>query len=265
MKKYLIIILCFTSLFCFGQYENLVKFQGENNLNGYKNTDGKIIVKPMYRGASVFNQGLALVSTDQGWTIIDNTGKQLVDFGGIPGTIYSNLEYALIRHKKNGKWGFIDRKGNIVIDYQYDDTKDFNEGMAPVMMDEKWGFITVENELVIKPIFEDVYIFSDGLAAVRIQENWGFIDTNGDTIIEPKYTSVYSFSEGLCAVNTQPTDMENGGWANEVIDKKGNIIFTGTFYFFSGYSNGVANYWEGYHLTGKNIFIDRKGNIVKTE
>ncbi len=265
MTKYLVTILCLTSLFCFGQYENLVKFQGENNLNGYKNTDGEIIVKPMYRGASVFNQGLALVSTDQGWTIIDNTGKQLVDFGGIPGAIYSNLEYALIRHKKNGKWGFINRKGNIVIDYQYDDTKDFNEGMAPVMVNGKWGFITIENELVIKPVFENVYIFSDGLAAVRIQENWGFIDTQGNTIIEPKYTSVYSFSEGLCAVNTQPTDMANGGWANEVIDKKGNIIFTGTFFFFSGDSTGVAYYWEGYHLTGKNIFIDRKGNIVKTE
>ena len=257
--------MSFISVITYGQQENLIKFQDENNLNGYKNDKGEIVVKPIYKNASVFNQGLALVSTDQGWTIIDNKGNQIVDFGGIPGAIYSNLEYKYIRHKKNNKWGFIDRKGNIVIDYQYKDTKDFNEGLAPVKIKNKWGFINSENKLIIQPIYENVHLFSNSLAAVQLNDKWGFIDKEGNQVIEPKYTSVYNFSEGLCAVNTRRFDMANGGWANEVIDKSGKVIFTGEFYFFSGYSNGIANYWEGYHFSGKNIFIDRNGKIIKVE
>ncbi len=265
MKIRLILFLSLIYAVTYGQHENLIKFQDENNLNGYKNDKGEIIVKPIYKNASVFNQGLALVSTDQGWTIIDNNGNQIVDFGGIPGAIYSNLEYEYIRHKVNDKWGFVDRKGNVVIDYQYVDSKDFNEGLAPVKIKNKWGFIDIENKLVIKPIYENVHLFSDSLAAIQLNGKWGFIDKKGNLIIEPKYTSVYSFSEGLCAVNTHPFNSANGGWANEVIDKNGKVIFTGEFYIFSGYSNGIANYWEGSDFTGKNVFIDRKGKIVKTE
>lgn len=265
MKIHLILLLSLISAITFGQQENLIKFQSENNLNGYKNEKGEIVVEPIYKNASIFNQGLALVSTDQGWTIIDNKGNQIVEFGGIPGAIYSDLEYKYIRHKKNDKWGFVDRKGNVVIDYQYDDSKDFNEGLAPVKVENKWGFINIENELIIKPTYENVQLFSDSLAAIQINDKWGFIDNQGIQIIEPKYTSVYNFSEGLCAVNTNLVDMANGGWANEVIDKKGKIIFKGEFYFFSDFTNGIANYWEGYHFSGENVFIDRNGKIIKTE
>jgi hypothetical protein len=265
MKIHLILFLILISAIIYGQQGNLIKFQDENNLNGYKNIKGEIIVKPIYKNASVFNQGLAIVSTDKGWTVINNKGNQIVEFGGIPGAIYSNLEYKYIRHKKNDKWGFIDRKGNVIIDYQYDDTKDFNEGLAPVKIENKWGFINIKNKLIIKPTYENVQLFSDSLAAIQINEKWGFIDKKGSIIVEVKYTSVYSFSEGLCAVNTQPFNMANGGWANEVINKSSKVIFTGEFYFFNRYSNGIANYWEGYHFSGKNIFIDRNGKVIKKE
>ncbi|WP_161555217.1 WG repeat-containing protein [Dokdonia sinensis] len=265
MKTHLILIFNLIFALTFGQQENLIKFQDDSRLNGYKNAEGEIIVKPMYKHASVFNQGLALVSTDAGWTIINSKGNELVEYGEFPGTVYSNLEYKYIRHKKNDKWGFIDRKGNLIIDYQYDETKDFNEEMASVQIDGKWGFINIENELIIKPIFENTQVFSDNFAAIQLNEKWGFIDKEGNQVIEPKYKSVYNFSEGLCAVNSQPFDMANGGWANEIIDKSGKIVFTGEFYFFNGYSNGIADYWEGYHFSGKHIFIDRKGNVIRAE
>jgi hypothetical protein len=59
--------------------------------------------------------------------------------------------------------------------------------------------------------------------------------------------------------------MANGGIATEIIDKQGNTIITGMFYFFQPYKNGIASFWEGYDMRGRHIFIDKIGNVVKRE
>ena len=56
--------------------------------------------------------------------------------------------------KKNGKYGYVDAKGNIVVDYIYDDATEQNHQ----------GFVSVKK---------------NGL--------WGSLDKDGETIIEPKY------------------------------------------------------------------------------
>ena len=60
----------------------------------------------------------------------------------------------LFLKKENGKYGYVDKKGNVVVDYIYDDATEQNS----------YGFVSVKK---------------DGL--------WGSIDKNGKTIIEPKY------------------------------------------------------------------------------
>jgi len=258
------LILSFTLIN--GQTSDLIKYQGDNGLYGYKDSLDRVVFDPIFVHASLFNNGLAYVYIkDKGWTLADSRGYLIKEPIGEFGTPYADLEYKLIRHSIDKKWGFIDRKGNLIIDYQYTETKDFNNGLAPAKIDGKWGCIDTNNILIINPIYENIAVFSDNCAAVRINGLWGFIDNNGELIIEPKYTSVYGFSEGLCAVNTLKFTMANGGIATEVIDKKGNAIFTGMFYFFQPYKNGIASFWEGYDMSGRHIFIDKQGFIIKTE
>ena len=60
----------------------------------------------------------------------------------------------LFLSKKGGKYGYVDKKGNIVVDYIYDDATEQNE----------YGYVAVKKK---------------GL--------WGSIDKNGKEVIEPKY------------------------------------------------------------------------------
>ncbi len=57
--------------------------------------------------------------------------------------------------KKDGKWGYIDKTGKIIIDPQYDDAWPFSEGLAAVMIvDEetgKWGYIDKTGKYVWEP------------------------------------------------------------------------------------------------------------------
>ncbi len=60
----------------------------------------------------------------------------------------------LYRSKRNGKYGFIDKKGNVVVDYIYDDATEFNKyGFAAIKKDGLWGSIDKEGNVVIEPYY----------------------------------------------------------------------------------------------------------------
>src|SRR5947207_15985085 len=69
---------------------------------------------------------------------------------------------------KDGKWGFIDRTGKIVIPLQFDSANDFHEGLALVTANGKNLFIDASGRSVITPQFDIVDHFSEGLAAVNV-------------------------------------------------------------------------------------------------
>ena len=80
--------------------------------------------------------------------------------------------------------------------------------MAAVQVDEggKFGFINKKGELVIKPQFAIAHKFSEGLASVRKEEGgkMGFIDREGNFVIEPQFDWIeLGFFEGLAAVQKE--------------------------------------------------------------
>ena len=64
-------------------------------------------------------------------------------------------ENRLFASKKGYKWGFLDKNGNIVVDYKYDKVTEFNKyGFAAVKLGEKWGAINDNGKEVIAPTYE---------------------------------------------------------------------------------------------------------------
>ena len=55
---------------------------------------------------------------------------------------------------KNGKWGFIDKDGNIKVQYEYDEVTEFNEyGYAGIKKDNKWGSVNSDGNIIVEPIY----------------------------------------------------------------------------------------------------------------
>lgn len=77
--------------------------------------------------------------------------------------------------KNNGKWGFIDNEGTLVIDYQYEDAMSFGDHVAAVKIGGQWGYISTQGNLVIEAMFEEAKSFSNGSAPVKLPEGWCFI------------------------------------------------------------------------------------------
>lgn len=80
--------------------------------------------------------------------------------------------------KKNGKWGFVDADGNMVIEPQYESAEAFHDGLAPVQTLNGWGYINSSNELVIKDEFFGAHSFYKGVAPVKAGNQWTLIELN---------------------------------------------------------------------------------------
>ena len=78
----------------------------------------------------------------------------------------------------------------------WEDAKDFSEGFAAVKKDGKWGFMKRSGEVYIEPQYEDARSFSNGAAAVKQNGKWGFINTDGEVVIDFMFDDAGYFEKG---------------------------------------------------------------------
>ena len=105
------------------------------------------------------------------------------------------------------KWGYINKKGKLVINAQFDSAEKFDEktGLAVVSNDGYYGYINKKGEYVIEPKYEGAEPFSDnGLAPVCVDGRWGYINKKGEIAIIPRFYSVGPFSKSGIAYVQMP-------------------------------------------------------------
>ena len=84
--------------------------------------------------------------------------------------------------KKDGKYGFVDRDGDIVIPLIYDGALHFADGLAPVCKGGKWGDINADGEVVIPFRFQIASFFEYGRAEVYLNGKAHKINTKGQCV-----------------------------------------------------------------------------------
>jgi hypothetical protein len=219
---------------------------------GFIDTTGAYVVEPSYEGALHFSEGLATVYQAMDHLIyIDTTGQTVID---VPGMLEGrDFSEGLAAFGTPGEWGylygFVDKKGRVVITPQFLQVGDFSEGLAAVAIgndgdDWLWGYIDKAGMWIVEPTFTGAKPFSEGLAAVDLGDGngWGYIDRTGAWVIEPRFVQAQPFSEGLASVELPPDSTsgsaDSGGFS--FIDKHGKIAMDSTFAVAWSFSQGRA-------------------------
>lgn len=150
---------------------------------GFIDKNGKMVIEPQYKLAFSFSDGLALVVVEENvGGFIDKTGRIVIALRDGYGPRFDFSE-GLAAMGLNGKYGFIDKTGTVVIQPQYDAVESFHEGLAPVRIGDKWGVINTSGQLIINAQYKMISEFRGGWAGVETQNsNVIYIDTTGQQV-----------------------------------------------------------------------------------
>lgn len=152
--------------------------------------------------------------------------------------------------KQDHKYGYIDNWGNFVIPCRYNNAWKFSDDLAMVKQDGKYGYIDKEGHYIIPCQYDDADSFYFGLAQIKMNQKYGFVDKTGREIITCKYDGARNFSEKMTIIE------KKGKYG--CIDKLGNEIVPCKYDYAENFSEGMA-------VIGQNKkygYVDESGHQV---
>lgn len=164
----------------------------------------------------------------------------------------------IIKVRRGNKYGYITPKGQVVVDFIYDDAEDFEYGMASVAIwDTKnhnylWGAINEAGEEVIAPSYENELQFSEGLALVKKDNAVGYINRNGEQVIDYKYHRASRFENERAVVDY--------GDFREVINTKGEVLLPAAPVFLAALNDDLL-LRETWNITDEPEIIDLNNKV----
>src|SRR5215204_5718034 len=124
---------------------------------------------------------------------------------------------------ENGRWGYADRSGRVVIPAQFDAALPFTNGLARVgVVNEelpeiearpniKWGYIDERGRVMVELRYAVLHDFSEGLVAAAVLDaerperpgrgerrnlKWGYLARSGNEVIAMQFLAAGDFAEG---------------------------------------------------------------------
>ena len=211
---------------------------------GFIDKTGRFISTKRYQQAESFSDGLAAVAegrfTEAKYGFIDKTGELAIPLKFDPrpdqmeGMILSRFTEGLAPVMFGKLYGYIDHKGDTVIQPIFRYAGQFSEGLASVTTsDGQKGYIDKTGLLVIKLTSGTGGEFKEGMATLAVQSNgrtkMGYIDRTGKTIIEPKFDAAFDFIDGIAEVHFSDKVASASGPVTRTgqgyIDKTGRFVW----------------------------------------
>lgn len=263
----------------------------KNNLNGYTDLSGRVVVEPQFVTAGNFSESAAPVtvvidSFFYACTFIDTLGRQLFE------PVYESVQpfnegYAIVMRYK--RYGMIDHSGREVLptryeqitpnqdgfffagdvdawalfDYSfkpltsfvYSSTTGLHEGRIGVTRFGRQGFLDRNGREVIQCIYDDAGIFRLGRTMVAADGHYGIIDTLGRIILPIEYDDRTPHGTKYMYYDSLALVEKDGKLG--YVDLNGRLVIP--MYFEQAY-----NFSEGLACTrfgGLWGYIDRRGEV----
>lgn len=180
-------------------------FAGDENGLAMYNKKFRRLTEPVYTSIVGKSEGLALVVRNGKYGYLNEKGQEVIACQYDNAGLFRNGRTFV---SKDGKWGIIDPKGKAVLPIEYDNSGFrseayiYHDGLALIEKDHRYGYCDMDGRPVIWPCFEGAYQFSEGLAPVKLGA-WGYIDTTGEFFIHPVFDVASPFEWGRSEVMYQ--------------------------------------------------------------
>ena len=183
-----------------------------------------------------------------------------------------------------GKYGFIDAKGNVIIPTEYDDAYPFSSGMAQLKKDGVWSFVDQDGKVIGQQpdnLGFDNYVYYNRLRVIdnatalmgSLDQNleavvpvkykgfglagrngyawfsndgakWGYVNLKGEEVIPAQFDNVYMFYGSATVVQVY---QENGDTYCGIIDGTGKYLVEPQAKPIFPLGEDVFAYYDGLH------------------
>jgi len=232
------------------------------------NEQGKVITKQPYSFISAYVNGRAIFQRQAAegflYGYLDQQGEKV-----IPAQFqYANAfaaGKAVVKLAEN-RFALIDLNGEILQQYNYHDVGPLGEGLLAFRQDPqgRYGYIDIQGNVVIAPRFLSAAVFADGRAIVNVaadyaQNQYGLIDKQGNYIIKPQYNFILPLGAERFAVGV-PVDQERPylGSRYGIFDLNGKQLTDFLYTAVGEYRAGLASATDDQ----ETFFLDQNGKRV---
>ncbi|MBI3142148.1 MAG: WG repeat-containing protein [Bacteroidetes bacterium] len=165
MKRILLYSIC-PCIILLSCSPSISPIKGDSGLYGYAKKSGKMVIRPQFKAAWDFHEGMAKVGfkvnkTDSLWMEPSFDGEGYWD----------------VHTQKVMRYTFINTKGE-ALPLELSDAKQFAEGLCPAFKNQRWGYINKLGQWQIAPQYVRANLFQKGSASVTRES------ANGETWYE---------------------------------------------------------------------------------
>lgn len=165
-------------------FDDYFIFTNEEGLSGVLSTQSGVVIKPEYDYVLIAGDNNMIEAGRIDDNITDIYSRTMTKVASVESAVIESIEdnytviYAdgtikyynedgvevkntqvfdkeLYTAFKETKWGFKNKKGDLIVDYQYDMVTELNEyGFAGIKKDGKWGVINSSGEVILEPTYD---------------------------------------------------------------------------------------------------------------
>ena len=177
------------------RFKNGLALVVEKGIKKFIKEDGSDFIVVETSVAYGFDNGLALLKKGSLYGFLDTTGQE------VSGFVYSNAFRFTEKNfgfvALNGKWGIIDNKNNILVDFKYDDIESFTTTQSAqinmlikVKSGKLFGIIDITKKTSTHTFYKDIHFCGEDLFVVKSDKKWGIVNFNDEEIIPFEYDDI---------------------------------------------------------------------------
>jgi hypothetical protein len=197
----------------------------ENNLWGFVDTSGKVVIDFQYQNVHSFYGDVTLAQQDSLWGFINKKGEIVVPF--LFSEVQKYLNVKIVRAKKEGFWYLYNLDGALLIKDKFEEISPVITNKMTVRKNGKSGLIDVNGKYLIKPKYEAISYFGGDMVRVKKRGKYGYRTTENKRAVPIKYEDIGRF------YGTRAKAKRKGKWG--IIDNKGKKILKFNFEYIGEY------------------------------
>lgn len=161
-------------------------------------------------------KGLWAAKNNSGtWDVFDDNNNNLTALSG-----YEEISFPINKEdqdifsvKKDGKWGFINKSGEIVVPLEYDKAASNKFDFLPVKKNGKWGLLSVKGSVIVPTEYIDIKLPTEKdvkhIWVKKTDSLYYHYNTQKGRVTGKGYKFAGNFKNGIAVIQTAGMTVEN--------------------------------------------------------